>query len=127
MPARYRRAVFTGEVDKTLKKTCLEIEKRFEIIFLEIGTDKDHVHMLIQTVPDYKISEVVKKIKSITAREIFLHHPEVKTELWGGKFWTSGYYVNTVGKYTSETVIREYVKNQGLQTEYEQLYLNLQQ
>ena len=124
-PAKYRRAVITNEVDKTLRDVCLEIEKRFEIIFLEIGAEADHVHMLIQTVPEYKISETVKKIKSITAREIFAKHPEVKKELWGDSFWTAGYYVNTVGKYTSEQVIREYVKSQGQKSEYEQLYFRM--
>ena len=127
IPAKYRRAVLTEEIDKSLKEICLEIEKRFEIIFLEIGTDKDHVHLLIQTVPNYKISEVVKKIKSITAREIFLKHPEVKKQLWGGEFWTNGYYVCTVGKYNSESAIREYVKQQGNKSEYQQLHLDLQQ
>ena len=125
MPAKYRKAVMTEEVDKTLKEICMEIEKRFEIIFLEIGTDKDHVHLLIQTVPNYKISEVIKKIKSITAREIFLRHPEVKKRLWGGEFWTDGYFICTVGKYSSELVIREYVKSQGVEKEYEQLHLNM--
>lgn len=57
--------------------------------------------------------EIVQTIKSITGREIFLRHPEVKKILWGGKFWTSGYYVNTVGRYGNEKVIAEYVKSQG--------------
>ena len=52
-------------------------------------------------------------IKSITAREIFRIHAEVKKMLWGGKFWTSGYYANTVGQYGNEKIIREYVKKQG--------------
>jgi len=118
--------VISKDVDETIKEICLEIEKRFEIIFLEIGTDKDHIHMLIQTVPNYKLSEVIKKIKSITAREVFLKHPEVKKKLWGGEFWTDGYYANTVGKHTSEEVIKAYVKNQGLESEYNQLHLELQ-
>ena len=47
-PAKYRKAVFDKNVDTTLKDVCLEIEKRYEIKFLEIGTDDDHVHFLIQ-------------------------------------------------------------------------------
>jgi putative transposase len=44
-PAKYRRVVFDEAVDETLKKICLEISKRYEVIFLEIGTDLDHVQM----------------------------------------------------------------------------------
>ena len=112
-PAKYRKAIFTEEVDKVLKLVCLEIELRYEIEFLEIGTDQDHVHFLVQSVPTLSPTEIVRKIKSITAIEIFKRMPEVKKELWGGEFWSSGYYINTVGKYGSEKRIAAYVKNQG--------------
>jgi putative transposase len=87
-PAKYRRVVISKEVDMTLKETCLEIEKRYEIHFLEIGTDKDHVHFLVQSVPKMSASEIIRMIKSIIAREVFKKHPEVKEKLWGGEFWT---------------------------------------
>ena len=119
-PAKYRKAIFTEEVDKVLKLVCLEIELRYEIEFLEIGTDKDHVHFLVQSVPTYSPTEIVRKIKSKTAIEIFKRMPEVKKALWGGEFWSSGYYINTVGKYGSEKRIAAYVKNQG--QEYNQLH-----
>ncbi len=112
-PAKYRRAVFTEEVDKVLRSVCLEIEKRYQIEFLEIGTDGDHVHFLVQSVPTYSPTNIVRKIKSITAREIFKQVPEVKRQLWGGEFWSDGYFVNTVSKHGSEKRVAEYVKNQG--------------
>ena len=54
--------------------------------FLEIGTDNDHVHFLVQAVPSYSPTKIITLIKSITAREVFRHHPEVKEQLWGGEF-----------------------------------------
>jgi REP element-mobilizing transposase RayT len=69
-----------------LKEICLEISKRYQIYFLEIGTDKTHFHLLLQSVPRYSPTEIVTMIKSITAREIFKKHPEVKKILWGGEF-----------------------------------------
>ena len=51
--AKYRRLVINEEVDTLLKDVCLEISKRYEIRFLEIGTEGDHVHFLIQSVPMY--------------------------------------------------------------------------
>ena len=70
-PAKYRRAVFDDKVDTELRDICLDIEQRFEIKFLEIGTDEDHVHFLVQSVPMYSVKRIVQMIKSLTAREIF--------------------------------------------------------
>lgn len=121
-PAKYRRAVFTPPVDQKLKEVCLEIAKRYEITFLEIGTDRDHVHFLVQSVPMMSPQKIVQRIKSITAREIFRACPEVKKQLWGGEFWTDGYFISTVGKHGNEDVIRRYIQNQGTESQYEQLY-----
>ena len=112
-PAKYRRKVFTKAVTSTLKWVCSEISERYEIQFLEIGTDEDHVHFLIQSVPMKSPKEIIQAVKSITAKQIFKRHPEVKKVLWGGNFWTSGYYVNTVGAHADETTIQKYVENQG--------------
>jgi len=119
-PVKYRRKVFTDEVEKGLKDICLEIEKRYEIGYVEIGTDEDHIHFLTQSVPALSPSVIVQTTKSITAKQIFKQFPIVKQMLWGGKFWTSGYYINTVGHYGNEKVISEYVKKQGLS--YKQIY-----
>tara|TARA_R110001583_G_scaffold111032_2_gene260084 strand:- start:17381 stop:17626 length:246 start_codon:yes stop_codon:yes gene_type:complete len=79
--------------------------------FLEIGTDKNHVHFLIQRVPTYSPTKIARTIKSITAREIFSKAPGVKRALWGGSFWGSGFYVNTVGRHGNEKIIAAHVKN----------------
>ncbi len=122
-PAKYRRAVFTLEVDAVLKDVWLGIAKRYEIVFLEIGTDKNHVHFLLQSVATYSPTKLVQTVKSITAREIFRQVPAVKKQLWGGAFWSSGYFINTVGRHGSEEVIRQYVQAQGVAHEYQQLHV----
>lgn len=119
-PAKYRRAVFDAQVDEVLKEVCLEIESRYQVKFLEIGTDKDHVHFLVQSVPTYTVTRIVTLLKSLTAREIFKRCPQVKKKLWGGEFWTDGYFASTVGKHGDEHMIGKYVKNQG--NEYAKLY-----
>jgi putative transposase len=119
-PAKYRRKVFSDAVEKTLKRVCTEIEAGYEINFLEIGTDEDHVHFLIQSVPTVPVTRLVSIIKSITAKAIFQENPEVKRFLWGGNLWTSGYYANTVGRYSNEDAIRDYVQKQG--KKYEKIY-----
>ena len=119
--AKYRRVVLTDEIDKVLVEVCSDISDRYEVHFLEIGTDKDHVHFLIQSVPSYSVTKLVRMIKSLTAREIFRRCPMVKKQLWGGEFWGKGYFVNTVGQHGTETMIAKYVKNQGLEQEYKVL------
>jgi len=120
--AKYRRAVMSEHVDEVVRDVCLEIEKRWEIGFLEIGMDRDHAHFLVQSVPTYSPTKIVQTVKSLTAREVFARAPEVKKKLWGGEFWGKGYFVNTVGQHGSEKVIAEYVKRQGGAGSYRQLH-----
>lgn len=112
-PARYRRTVFSEVVETELKEVCRQIQKRYEIEFLEIGSDENHVHFLVQSVPMYSPKQLVQIIKSLTAREIFKRRPEVKKHLWGGKFWSEGYFVGTVGTHQTEEMIKNYVQQQG--------------
>jgi len=85
LPAKYRRAVFDDRVDEALRKVCLEI-----------GTDKDYVHFLAQSVPTYGVARIVTVLKNITTvQEIFRKCPHVKKTLWGGEFWTDGYFAST--------------------------------
>jgi REP element-mobilizing transposase RayT len=121
-PAKYRRIVFSKAVDESLKNICLEISKRYEIHFLEIGVDKDHVHFLVQSIPRMSPTQIITTVKSLTAREIFKKHPEVKEKLWGGEFWTDGYFVNTVSKFGDETSISQYVRDQGVEKDYKVLH-----
>ena len=120
--AKYRRVVMSEQVNEVLRQACLEIEKRWEIRFLEIGLDRDHAHFLIQSVPTYRATRIVTTVKSVIAREVFAHVPEVKEKLWGGAFWGEGYFVNTVGQHGSEKVIAAYVQGQGGASEYRQLH-----
>ena len=112
-PAKYSRSVFDEAVDKELKDVCMEIELRYEVKFLEIGTDKNHVHFLVQSVPTYSVKKIVQMIKSLTAREIFRRCPHVRKKLWGGEFWSDGYFASSVGKHGNEEMIGNYVKGQG--------------
>ncbi len=119
---KYRRAVLNADVDSVLKEVCLEISVRYEIMFLEIGTDRDHVHFLMQSVPTYSPTQIVRTVKSITAKEVFRRVPSLRQQLWGGAFWSSGFYIDTVGRHGSEETIRRYVQEQGTENEYKRLH-----
>jgi len=121
-PAKYRKLVFSEGVSQELKNICKEISDRYQVHFLEIGTDDDHVHFLIQSVPTYAPTKIVRIVKSITARMIFTRIPDVKKQLWGGEFWTDGYFISSVSRNSTEVAIQQYVKNQGIEAEYVQLH-----
>ncbi len=71
IPTKYRKVVFSSNVEKELKDKCMEIEKRNEIKLLEMGVNRDYVHLLIQSIPTYSAKKITQMIKSITEREIF--------------------------------------------------------
>jgi REP element-mobilizing transposase RayT len=120
-PTKYRRAVLTPAVDAALVTICQGIAERYEIEFLEIGADQNHVHFLVQSVPTYSPTQIIRTIKSITARELFKEMPSLKKALWGSAFWSSGFYVSTVGRHGSESSTRRYIAEQGL-PDYQPLY-----
>lgn len=125
-PAKYRRAVIDEKVDLVLRDVCLDIELRYQLKFLEIGTDEDHVHFLIQSVPTYSVTKVVTLVKSIIAKEVFARCPSVKKQLWGGEFWSDGYFASTVGQHGDEGMISSYVRSQGAGGHYNKLHQDYQ-
>lgn len=85
-----------------------------------------YIHFLIQSLPTLSVNQMGLTIKSITAREIAYKLPEVKKDLWGGNFWTNGYYAKTVGHYSNAEVLKKYVENQSKQySQLQTLQLNL--
>ena len=120
--AKYRRVVCGKPVDEVVREVCLEIAQRYEMSFLEIGRDRNHMHFLIQSVPMYSPTKIVQTVKSLTARHVFARAPEVKKQLWGGEFWGKGYFMTTVGQHGTEQVIARYIRKQGQDQDYKQLH-----
>ena len=79
-PLKYRRDVITNDIGESLKEICLQISERYEIHFIEIGYEPDHVHFLVQSVPTMNLSEIIRAIRSITAKQLFQRHPEFKVK-----------------------------------------------
>lgn len=121
LPLKYRKALLSEEVVKELRVLVEEIGERYEIDFEQIGCDKDHVHVLCSFHPKYSIGEVVRKFKSITARELFKRFVWLKKDLWGGELWSDGYYAATVGERGNWSVVEKYIRDQGKKPEMEQL------
>ena len=115
---KYRKALLSEEIEACIKKTLKGISERYEIEIDEVGFDRNHIHIFCGSVPSMSPSKIINTIKSITARKVFEQFPKLrKTELWGGKFWSDGKYIGTVGDATSEKTIRNYIRNQSMDKE----------
>ena len=111
---KYRKDLFLDNkyVD-TIREILNDFQQRYTFIFETIGFDEDHVHFMLSSVPRYSPSKIFQIVKSLTARELFKRHPDLKEELWGGEFWSDGGYVGTIGEGVNAEVIRNYIKKQG--------------
>ena len=112
-PVKYRKALIDEQVTDIIKETASGIAQRYAIEMEAIGCDKDHIHLLCGAHPKIAPGRIVQIFKSITAREIFQRKPSVKKALWGGEFWTDGYYVATVGERANWDTVENYVQKQG--------------
>jgi REP-associated tyrosine transposase len=112
-PVKYRKALLDKEVIEIIKQTAIGIQERYAIEIEAMGMDKDHIHILCGAHPKVSPGQIVQIFKSITGREIFRGKPSVKKELWGGEFWTDGYYVATVGERANWATVEKYIQEQG--------------
>jgi putative transposase len=112
-PVKYRKALLDTEVTNIIQETAIGIAERYSIEMEAIGCDKDHIHVLCGAHPKVAPGRIVQIFKSITAHEIFRRKPSVRKELWGGEFWTDGYYVATVGERANWDTVAKYVAKQG--------------
>jgi putative transposase len=110
---KYRKALLSSGVAEIIKETSVAIGERYSIEVEGLGMDKDHIHLLCSAHPKMSIGEIVRIFKSITAREVFRRKPEIRRELWGGEFWSDGYYAGTVGEGGNWKVVERYVREQG--------------
>ena len=123
-PVKYRKGIFGfPDREQTVHTVCTEIEERYEITFERVGIDLNHVHYLLSASPKLSPAQIIQIVKSIIARQLFLKHPHIKRELWGGHLWAEGYCVATVGEGGYRDVIERYVANQGKKPSDDQLKL----
>jgi len=101
------------DVVEIIRETAIGIQERYEIDLERIGMDSDHIHLLCGAHPKIAAGRIVQIFKSITAREIFKRKPEVKKDLWGGEFWSDGYYAGTVGERGDWGSVERYIVSQG--------------
>ena len=120
---KYRKALINKKTEKVILESISGIKERYAIEVSHVGFDQNHVHLLTRFLPKYSGGQVIRLVKSLSAKAVFREVPEVKNELWGGEFWTDGYYIATISGKGNKSVIERYIKNQGREKDIEQLKL----
>lgn len=123
LTVKYRKALLSKLVEQTLLDSLRGIKERYAIEITQVGFDQNHLHFLLRFLPKYSGGQVIKLIKSITAKAIFREVSEIKQELWGGEFWTDGYYIATISSRGDKKIIEQYIISQGRDTDINQLKL----
>ncbi|MBE9033823.1 IS200/IS605 family transposase [aff. Roholtiella sp. LEGE 12411] len=113
---KYRHKVLKDEIADFLKDVLVEtaILYKFKVESLEVV--EDHVHVLVSATPQHTIPNIVKMLKGISARKLFLKFPQLKKKLWGGHLWNPSYFVSTVSENT-EAQVKKYIENQNAESE----------
>lgn len=109
---KYRCKAFTEPYATTLKQILIKAAYDYDLEILEIEVPKDHVHMLVSIPPSTSVSDCIRTLKSISARELFKRHPKFEQEyFWGGKLWSPSYFAETIGR-VNEQAIKKYIRDQ---------------
>ena len=122
-PVKYRKALLNEPIVQFIKNTSQQISERYDLEIEELGCDINHIHLLCSFHPKYGGGQIVRLFKSITARELFKQFPELKKELWGGEFWSDGYYLATISERGTIETLEQYIRNQGTTPDEVQLRL----
>ena len=116
-PVKYRKSLLEKKIEIELVRIVHEIEIRYDLEMEKMGADQNHIHLLCSFHPKYSIGQVVRLYKSITAKQLFKTYPEIKKDLWGGEFWSDGYYAATVSEKGSWVAVEKYIASQGQKPE----------
>lgn len=112
-PTKYRRKIINNGVKAFIKSRIEEISEHHpDIIFKNINTDQDHIHLLVSIPPQWAVGKVIGIIKANTARGLKAEFSFLKKVYWGtDSIWSEGYFVSTVG--INEATIQNYIDQQG--------------
>lgn len=108
---KYRKKVFYGTVEKEVADYIKETAKSLQMEIIAMEIMPDHIHILADCKPQLRLSDAVKVLKGNTSRWLFMKHPEIKKQLWGGHLWNPSYFVATVSDRSREQV-KAYINNQ---------------
>ena len=111
---KYRKSIFINEIEHEVRQYLSDTLQSLDMVPLAMEVMPDHIHLLVDCKPQLRLSDAIKILKGNTARWLFLKHPEIKKQLWGGHLWNPSYFVASVSE-RSLSQVEEYIKNQRTQ------------
>lgn len=109
---KYRHKILYPQIETKLIQILTKIANDNNFTIIELNTDLDHVHILIECTPQHYIPDMLKALKGVSARLLMLEFGDaLKVKLWGGHLWNPSYFVATVSENT-EHQIKDYIQNQ---------------
>ena len=110
--AKYRYPVLNPQRQKKLKDILINIANTYDYEIKEMEIMPDHIHIFIGCKPTVKPTDLVRTLKSITAREMFKNDLALKNFYNRCKcLWSRRYFISTIG-YISEETVKRYIQNQ---------------
>ena len=106
---KYRRKVLVDDVERRLKEIIREVAEELKVEIIEIETDIDHIHILVDVDPQFGVMKFVKKAKGRSSRLLRQEFHHLTTRL--PTLWTNSSFISTVGGAPLE-VIKQYIENQ---------------
>ena len=108
---KYRKKVLKNGIDTECKEMLQNLAEEYKFQILAMEVMPDHIHLLVDCKPQFYISDMIKIMKGNLARQMFLAHPELKKELWGGHLWNPSYCAITVSDRSRDQVLA-YIEGQ---------------
>ena len=108
---KYRKPVFVDTIEDDVRTYLLETLQALNMKPLAMEIMPDHIHLLVDCKPQLRLSDAIKILKGNIALWLFLAHPEIKKQLWGGHLWNPSYFVVTVSDRSLDQVKR-YINSQ---------------
>lgn len=111
---KYRKQLLTDIIEQDVKALFLSISERYKFTIDVMETDKDHIHLLVDTPPTLSAFDVVNRLKSMSTYHLYQKHRQfLNKHFWEeNTFWSDGYFVCSTGNASLET-IRQYIATQG--------------
>ena len=109
---KYRKPLLVEHGQK-MKEIFTMIAEKSAFSIKEMEVDRDHIHVLVSSLPRLSPSQIVRRLKMESTRCIWSEHPELSREYWKKRtFWSDGYFCSSIGN-ASIKVIRQYIEKQG--------------
>lgn len=107
---KYRRKIIYNQIKKDIVEIIKNLCKWKGVQIIEGHAMSDHIHLLVSIPPKLSVSEFMGYLKGKSAMMIFDRHANLKYKFGNRHFWSTGYYVSTVG--LNEATIAKYVREQ---------------